>query len=129
MFTSESPSIGAFTHTMVKGLSRGKFAAANFYSGTLPRFFAVTGTHLPWLISVFMQLFSRETLEGLLERAGFSVLKTVDMQDKNKNITQVVKVEFEFEFALQKKIYKNICLCYLMCERTISDVSLKTFLK
>ena len=50
--------------------------------------------HLPRLISVFMQLFSRETLEGLLERAGFSVLKTVDMQDKNKNITQLVKVEF-----------------------------------
>ena len=41
-----------------------------------------------------MQLFSRETLEGLLERAGFSVLKTVDMQDKNKNITQMVKVEY-----------------------------------
>ena len=94
MFTSESLSIGAFTHSMVKGLSRGKFAAVNFYSGTLPRCFAVTGTHLPRLISVFMQLFSRETLEGLLEREGFSVLKTVDMQDKNKNITQMVKVEF-----------------------------------
>ena len=45
MFTSESLSIGAFTHSVVKGLSRGKFAAVNFYSGTLPRCFAVIGTH------------------------------------------------------------------------------------
>ena len=92
-----------------------------------------------------MQLFSRETLEGLLERAGFSVLKTVDMQDKNKNITQLVKVEFlklrnqvnervnlNSNLPCKKKkiyiyIYINVCLCYLMCERTISDVSLKHF--
>ena len=71
------------------------------------------------------------------------------MQDKNKNITQMVKVEFlklrnqvnervnlNSNLPCQKKkkciyiyIYINVCLCYLMCERTISDVSLKTFLK
>ena len=108
MFTSESPSIGAFTHSMVKGISRGKFAAVNFYSGTLPRCFAVTGTHLPRLISVFMQLFSRETLEGLLERAGFSVLKTVDMHYKNKNITQMVKVEFRNQVNERVNLNSNL---------------------
>ena len=117
MFTSESLSIGAFTQTMVKCLSHGKFASVNFYSGTLPRCFAVTGTHLPRLISVFMQLFSRETLEGLLERAGFSVLKTVDMQDKNKNITQMVKVEF---LKLRNQVNERVNLnSNLPCKKKI----------
>ena len=31
VFTSKVSSIGAVTHTMVKGLSRGKFAMVNFY--------------------------------------------------------------------------------------------------
>ena len=35
MFTPKVGSIGAVTHTMVKGLSRGKFAVVNFYSGKL----------------------------------------------------------------------------------------------
>ena len=117
MFTSESLSIGAFTHTMVKGLSLGKFAVVNFYSGTLPRCFAVTGTHLPRLISVFMQLFSRETLQGLLERAGFSVLKTIDMQDKNKNTTQIVKVEF---LKLRNQVNERVNLnSNLPCKKNI----------
>lgn len=35
VFTSKVSSIGAVPHTMVKSLSRGKFAAVNFYSGKL----------------------------------------------------------------------------------------------
>ena len=62
---------------MVKGLSRDKLGAVNCYSRKLYH------GYLPQLISVFTQLFSRETLQGLLERARFSVLKTVDIQDKN----------------------------------------------
>ena len=70
---------------MVKGLFRGKFAAVKIYSGY---FIEVTCgytlIYLPRFISVFTQLFSREALEGLLEKAGFlkTLLKTVDIQDK-----------------------------------------------
>ena len=35
VFTSKVSSIGAVTNTKVKGLSRGKFAAVNFYLGYL----------------------------------------------------------------------------------------------
>ena len=78
--------VGAVTHIMVKGLSRGKvgvvFTRVNFTQVTC----GYTYTYLPRLISVSTQLFSLETLEGLSERAGFSVLKTLDIQDK-KNVT------------------------------------------
>ena len=62
---------------MVKGLSRDKLGEVKCYSRKLYH------GYLPRLISVFTQLFSRETLQGLLERARFSVLKAVDIQDKN----------------------------------------------
>ena len=60
---------------MIKGLSRDKLGAVNCYSRKL--YYG----YLPRLISVFTQLFSRETL---LERERFSVLKAVDIQDKKK---------------------------------------------
>ena len=63
---------------MVKGLSRDKLGAVNYYSRKLYH------GYLPRLISVFTQLFSRETRQGLLERARFSVLKAGDIQDKKK---------------------------------------------
>ena len=69
---------------MVKGLSRGKFGVVftrvNFTQVTC----GYTYSYLPRLISVSTQLFSLETLEGLSERAGFSVLKTLDIQVKKK---------------------------------------------
>ena len=72
--------LGAVTHVhiMVKGLSRDKLGTVNYYSRKLYH------GYLPRLISVFTQLFSRETRQGLLERARFSVLKAVDIQNKKK---------------------------------------------
>ena len=89
---------------MVKGLSRGKFdvvfTRVNFTQVTC----GYTCSYLPRLISVSTQLFSLETLEGLSERAGFSVLKTLDIQDK-KNVTWMFQVEF---LKIQNQVNKNI---------------------
>jgi len=72
---------------MVKGISRGKFAAVHFYLGKLYQgdlrlhvnlFTTVT------LISVFTQSFFRERLEGLSERAGYSVSKTSSLYPDGK---------------------------------------------
>ena len=62
---------------MVKGLSRDKLGTVSCYSRKL--YYG----YLPRLISVLKQLFSRETL---LERARFSVLKAVDIQDKKNDL-------------------------------------------
>ena len=49
--------LGAVTHTMVKGLSRGKSSVVNFYSGNLYQGdLRYTWIYLPRLISVFTQL-------------------------------------------------------------------------
>ena len=66
--------------------------------------------YLQWLISVFTQLFSREALEGLLEKAGFlkTLLKTVEIQDKKKNTTQMVQAEFlKFQNQVNERVNPN----------------------
>ena len=66
--------------------------------------------YLQWLISVFTQLFSREALEGLLEKAGFlkKLLKTVEIQDKKKNTTQMVQAEFlKFQNQVNERVNPN----------------------
>ena len=83
---------------MIKGLSRDKLGAVNCYSRKL--YYG----YLPRLISVFTQLFSRETL---LERERFSVLKAVDIQDKKK-ATQMVQVEFlKIKNQVNKRVNPN----------------------
>ena len=88
---------------MVKGLSRDKLGTVNYYSRKLYH------GYLPRLISVFTQLFSRETRQGLLERARFSVLKAVDIQDKKKKkTTQMVQVEFlKIKNQVNKRVNPN----------------------
>ena len=91
---------------MVKSLFRDKLGAVNCYSRKLYH------GYLPRLISVFTQLFSRETRQGrqgLLERARFLVLKAVDIQDKKKKkTTQMVQVEFlKIKNQVNKRVNPN----------------------
>ena len=133
--------IGAVTHTIVKGLFRGKFAAVNF---TRVNFTKVTCgytlIYLPRLISVFTQLFSRETLGGLSERAGFSVSKELLISGiKRKTWPRWSRLNFwnfsikwtsewiQIRICSEKKKNTNVCSNYLVCKQTI--VSLKTILK
>ena len=124
------------THTMVKGLSRCKFAAVNFYSGLLfqgdLRLYVILFTSVEFRFHAI--IFRGNTWRTFTASGIFGFIKTVDIEDKRKKtgspccISEISESsEQASEFAFQKNT--NVCSNYRACKQMISSVFLKTILK
>ena len=129
---------------MVKGFSRGKFATVDFYFGKLYQGDLRLHVNLcttVTLISVFTQSFFRNDLKDYQSERDLRAQKAAVYIQMDKNITQMVQVEFlKFENQGNKcgvnpnanlpcKKSTNLCSNYLVCKQIISNVSLNTSLK
>ena len=128
--------MSAVTHTMVKGLSRCKFAAVNFYSGLLfqgdLRLYVTLFTSVEFRFHAI--IFPGNTWRTFTASGIFGFIKTVDIEDKRKKtgspccISEISESsEQASEFVLQKNT--NVCSNYRACKQMISSVFLKTILK
>ena len=79
--------MSAITHTMVKGLSRCKFAAVNFYSGLLfqgdLRLYVTLFTSVEFRFHAI--IFPGNTWRTFTASGIFGLIKTVDIEDKKNN--------------------------------------------
>ena len=93
------------THTMVKGLSRCKFAAVNFYSGLLfqgdLRLYVILFTSVEFRFHAI--IFRGNTWRTFTASGIFGFIKTVDIEDKKKK--RVVHVVFlKFQNQVNKRV-------------------------
>ena len=95
-----------YTH---HGHSRGKFATVNFYSCKLYQGdLQYTEIYLPRLISVFTQLFSGKCLGTFRASGIFGFKKLLISRIKERNITQMVQVEFlKFQNQVNRRVNPN----------------------
>ena len=90
--------MSAVTHTMVKGLSRCKFAAVNFYSGLLfqgdLRLYVTLFTSVEFRFHAI--IFPGNTWRTFTASGIFGFIKTVDIEDKKKKrVAHVVFLKFQ----------------------------------